>query len=287
VVDNNGYGAAWNANNPNGIGDTTTNYFNNQINRGSYTLGNLADKAAAGVPGYSSYAAPTPVSAGAVQAGTGASFMGNYTQPWQQVTDSALNAYDVGADKAIGAFKGANAPFAANSRTELGRAALVNEIGAGRGALAGNLLGQGFTTAANLGQTDASRVAGVDTGNADRSLNAGQFNNSLTNQRQQFDVGSAYQGDAGRDAAATSMLNSQATAAGAKNSWLNGGQALLGQTGTNTGSTSGTSNINSSLESIANQFGISLGATSDVGSGTSNSTSSGKSNSKGGGASLG
>lgn len=259
VVTNPGYDAAYGAANPSGSMDFLKQYFQNQTGNGSYTLGNLSQRAASGDPAYAMYAAPKDVVAQNVDPSTGAAFMGNYTQPWQAVTDSALNAYDVGADKTIGAFRTANAPFQANSRRPLGEAALTNEIGAGRGALAGQLLGQGYTTAANLGQSDANRAAATKTGNADRSLQAGQFNNTMTNQRQQFDVGSAYQGDQARNQSASSLLQTVMGGNASANDWLRLAQSTFGTTGSNTGNNTGTTS----------------GVTSNTASGTSSGTNSG------------
>lgn len=287
VVDSNGYGKAWRDSNPAGVGDFATNYFQNQAGRGSYTLGDLAARAASGDPAYASYAAPKDVVAGTVDPHTGAAFMGNYTGPWDAVKAGALADYDVGAGDAIGKFRGANAPFAGNNRRVFGENDLTTRLAAGRGALAGSILGQGYTAAGELAQQDASRAAGVQTGNADRALNAGQFSSNMLNQRQNADVGYAYQGDAARDAAASNVTGSQVAGAGARANWLAGGQPLLGQTGTSTGATTGTSSLTSSLESLANTFGINFGATSDVGSGTSSGTKSGSSSQKGGGISAG
>ncbi|MGZ5165753.1 MAG: hypothetical protein ACXWCQ_35105, partial [Burkholderiales bacterium] len=84
----------------NGALSNAAQYFGNQSTRDSYTLGSLAAKAAAGVPGYGSYAAPTPVAANAVSAQTidprsGAAFISDYQNPYtNSVVDSTLANYD-------------------------------------------------------------------------------------------------------------------------------------------------------------------------------------------------
>jgi hypothetical protein len=281
VVPTAGWEELWRSMNPNGANAGASDYFANQLNRNSYTLGSLAAKAAAGVPGYESYLAPTPVSAQQVSDQTGAAYMGNYAGPWQDVSNSALGSYDVGADKAIGAFKAQNAGIANNSRLPLQQAALANEIGAGRGALAGQILGQGYTTAANLGSQDATRIAGIQASNADRALNAGQFNNNMQNNRAMFDVNAAYQGDQSRDNAATSLAGVNNSSSAANNAYLNTGTSLFGQQGTNYGNTA-SDFLNKLISNSLSNTSSNTASNSNT-TGNSSTTSSGNSSSKGAG----
>lgn len=285
VVPTTGWEELWRSMNPSGQNAGASDYFANQLNRNSYTLGSLAAKAAAGVPGYESYLAPTPVSAQQVSDQTGAAYMGNYTGPWQDVSNSALGSYDVGADKAIGAFKAQNAGIANNSRLPLQQAALANEIGAGRGALAGQILGQGYTTAANLGSQDATRIAGIQASNADRALNAGQFNNNMQNNRSMFDVNAAYQGDQSRDSAAGNLANVNNSSSAANNAYLNTGTSLFGQQGTSYGNTASdflNKLISNSLANTSSNSNSNTNSASNT-TGNSSTNSSGNSSAKGAG----
>lgn len=299
VVDNYGIGDFYKANAPAGIGDTSANYFQYMMNSGSHTLGNLAARAAAGEPGYESYAAPTPVAARDAKAGTGAAFMDPYqTGLNNDYVNAALADYDAGTDRGFNALRAANAGAFGNKRTGVAEGQFMADAARGRGTLSADTRLNAFSTAAGLGQTDATRAAGVDAANADRALNASQFNNTMANQRQQFDVGAAYQGDQMRGDAASNLTNTQTAKANANNAYVAAGSPLLGQTGTNTSATSGTtagtsaettsgtSTMNNVMQSIADTFGINLGATSESGTGTSSGTKSGSSSSKGGGLSL-
>lgn len=290
VVDNYGIGDYWKGAAPVGVGDTTSNYFQNQLNRNSYTTATLERN-------YPDLYRPiNDVSAGSVNAGTGAAAMGAYQTPLNtDYVNASLADYDAGAARGFNALRAGNADAFGNKRTGIAEGQFMADAARGRGALSANTRLNAFNTAAGYGQTDANRAAAVEAANADRALNASQFNNNFNFNREVTDAGLAYQGDQSRDSAANNLLASQTTGANARNAYVAAGSPLLGQTGTNygnttgstTGSSSNTSNMTSTLENLVNSFGINLGAESGSGSGSSSGTKSGSSSSKGGGVSLG
>jgi hypothetical protein len=184
-------------------------YFGAQGGRDSYTLGALAAKAAAGVPGYESYAAPTPVTAQQVTATQGSKYLNDYLNPYtNDVVNAALADYDTGTDRTQNAMRAArDAGSAFGDRAAIADAVYQGEANRGRAATSANLRGTAFNTAAGLGMQDANRFLQADTTNAANALNAQEFNNNLLNNRQQFDVNAAYQGDQSRDQAMLNQAN--------------------------------------------------------------------------------
>jgi hypothetical protein len=189
------------------------NFYTNNMNDGSYTLGSLAAKAKAGVPGYESYAAPDPVSAEGVTAQSSASAIPKYQQFYDDsLINPSLNAYDYGTNRAFSALdaRTAGAGGFANERSGLAYSDLGAQSALGRGNLYSSMKNLGLNNAAALATGDVTRALQADTTNAANGLSADQFNANMTNQRQQYDVGAAYQGDQMRmnyaNAAAANLL---------------------------------------------------------------------------------
>lgn len=200
-------------------------YFKNQENRQSYTLGSLSAKAAAGVPGYESYLAPKDLTAQTVGTSnvdptSGAAYIDNYADPYtRNVVDSSLASYDKNTANQLNALRaGRDAGSAFGDRANIADDQFLSNQATGRAQLESQLRDQGFTLGANLGQNDANRSLQAGTTNAANTLaasstnaanklNAGEFNNNLLDNRQKFDVGAAYQGDASRDSAMTNYAS--------------------------------------------------------------------------------
>lgn len=290
-------------------------YFDQRINSDSYTLDSLARKYGG------AYAAPTPLTAptvGAAQsadptkvnAGTAASFMAPYQQGYtNDVVDATTADLLKGYGKAQNAsnMAGTAAGGFQNSRMGLRDAQTTDDFLRTLATTTGTLRDAGFGRAVSAGAGDAgvnlsgqqaNQGAALSTEalnaqlrqdaakfNAQNGIDIGKFNNTMLNNRQQFDVGAAYQGDAGRDAAATSSagVTGQQSAISGGNATslasiggqtfqqilaaLAAGTPLFGSntTGSTTGTTSGTT----------------------TGSGTSSGNTTGNSSSKGGGVSIG
>ena len=195
----------------------TNNFLQQQIGNSSYTLGSLADKAAAGTPGYSSYAAPTPVSATGVTAQSTASQMPQYSQFYNDnLIDPSLKAYDYGTDRAYSALDARTAGGGgfANERSGLAYSDLGAQSALGRGQLYASAKNLGLTNAAGLATGDVNRNLTADTTNAANGINASEFNANLQNNRQQFDVGAAYQGDQMRQSSALAAASTALQQAG-------------------------------------------------------------------------
>lgn len=204
----------------------------------SWTLGSLSDKAAAGTPGYSSYAAPTDVTADKVTATQGSQYLNDYMSPYtDDVVNSTLASYDNNTNKQLNALRsGRSAASAFGDRANLSDGQFLNDSDLNRAQTESTLRNTGFNTAATLGQQDADRFLTAGTTNAANDLNASEFNNNLLNNRQQFDVNAAYEGDTMRQNA------------------LKGGESNLAQQAANVGQQTGITN--SSGANIAQQTGI-------------------------------
>lgn len=178
----------------NGLGT----WWNNQVNNGSYTLGSLAAKAAQGVPGYESYATPKDVSAQIITSNDALTKIPQYSQFYDNnLIDPSLKAYDYGTDRAFSALDARTAGGGgfANERSGLAYSDLGSQSALGRGQLYSGLKNLGLTNAAGLATGDVNRMLQADTTNAGNNLQAQMFNSNMLNNRQQFDVGAAYQGD--------------------------------------------------------------------------------------------
>jgi hypothetical protein len=235
------------------------------------------------------------VSADQVSAQAGADFMAAYRNPWDRdVIDASLSDYTANVDRTANAMRaGRDAAGAFGDRAAIADAVFQGDAARGLGSLASGLRQQGFNTAAGFGQQDAGRAlqaagmnqsanlqaagmnqashlqaAGMNQStdlqaalaNAANALGAQQFNNSLTNERQQFDINTALQGDQNRMQAYRDM---QAN--------------ILAQSGV---SQTGIDNLLAHLNAGTAAFGSQSDGTA---SGSSRSTSSGKTKSKGGG----
>ncbi len=190
--------------------DFNRSYWNEFAARGANTLGAAARQAEAGVPGWESYGAPTPVAAQTVaapsiSASQGAKFLADYENPYtSDVVNASLgdlrNAYDRGmvnsgmAAAAGGAFGG--------GRHAIREAQMADDYLRNVAGTSANLRNQGFNTAAGFGMQDANRFLQADTTNAGNALSASQanaanalaaatFNSNLLNSRQQFDINAA------------------------------------------------------------------------------------------------
>lgn len=231
------------------------------------------------------------VNSDAVNGFSGADFTSPYRNQYaQDVLNPSLAAFDNSTamqDNAVRAGRDAGSAFGS-------RAGVADDVRAGqnalaRGALAGNILGQGYQTALGAGQTDASRAYGASGQNAGNQLTASGQNagNQLAQE------GLALQGE-GMQAGNLNSINSNglntANAAynmggGGFNNFLNlAGSQVPAFGGSSTGSSSGAS-TNDILNTISSMFS---GASTNTGTGTSSGTSSsqGGSSSKGAGLSI-
>ncbi|MHB1204795.1 MAG: hypothetical protein ACYCZX_04445 [Rhodospirillaceae bacterium] len=205
-----------------------TNYLQNQLNNGSYTLGHWfpGDFTSANVTAAGASAANAP----AVAAGTGAAYMGSYATPLaNDYVNASLNDYDAGAAQGFNGLRAQNASAFGNKRTGVAEGAFMADAARGRGTLSSNLRLNAFNTAADLGQTDASRALAADTTtagnllnnnqfnanlaqsnnqfNAGNLLNNNQFNANFTDSRQKFDANQAETGDQRRVSVANNLIN--------------------------------------------------------------------------------
>jgi hypothetical protein len=223
------------------------------------------------------WATPDPVKAQQVQARTGASFMGDYRNPFDKdVIDATAADYDAQFAKDLagwGAMQDSAGAF--GDRGALAKAQLIADAGRGRASLLGGLRQLGFNTAAGLGQADANRFAAVDTGNADRTLAADTFNSNQIDSRQRFSVNQAMQGDAQRMQALRDLRDT-AFAGSAENR-----SNILAQSGIASG---GVGQLTNLLGLGTNTFGQQTDTTA---SGESENWGTSGSKSKGGGVSGG
>jgi hypothetical protein len=145
-----------------------------------------ASAAGANAAGANSAGAP------AVTAGTGAAYMGAYSTPLSNdYVDASLNDYDAGAAQGFNALRAQNASAFGNKRTGVAEGQFMADAARGRGTLSSNLRFNAFNTAADLGQTDASRALAADTTTAGNLLNNNQFNAGQAQSNNQFNAGQA------------------------------------------------------------------------------------------------
>lgn len=226
---------------------TGSNYLTGQLGQGSNTLSQW-------FPGQ-----VQATNAPAVNGGTGAAFMGAYQTPLStDYVNNSLASFDQGAANDYNTLRGQNADAFGNKRTGVAEGQFQATNALNRGTLASQLNLNAFNTAAGLGQTDASRALTADTTNAGNLLNNSQFNTSLTNNRQQFDVNQADVGQAARTAAANDLVNAGATGAN------------VATAGSNIGSQDLTNNLNYGNSGVTN-------ATNVGNSGVTNATNVGNS----------
>lgn len=221
------------------------------------------------------WATPDPVAAQMVSARTGAEFMNAYKNPFDKdVIDASIADYNANADRSLNAMRaGRDASGAFGDRAAIADAVFNADAARGLGSMVGGLRQQGFNTAAGLGMADANRFLTADTGNADRRLQADTFNNNMTNNRQQFSVNQAMQGDAQRMQALRDLRDT-ALAGSAENR-----ANILAQSGIASGGLS-------QLTNLLNLGTSTFGQQSNT-SGSGSSQNAGSSKSKGGGISLG
>jgi hypothetical protein len=126
----------------------------------------------------------------AVAAGTGAAYMGAYATPLNDdYVNASLADYDADASRGFNALRANNASAFGNKRTGVAEGEFQADAARGRGTLSSNLRLNAFNTAADLGQTDASRALAADTTSAGNSLNNNQFNANLLQSNNQFNAG--------------------------------------------------------------------------------------------------
>lgn len=280
VIAPEGYQQAWGGMNPSGQLDTVRAMQLGAANGASgygqtFTTAQLQQM-------YPSLYRSTPdVAAGTVAAGTGASYANSYTPFANDVRTAALADFDAGAANGLNALRAQNAGAFANKRTGVAEGQMLADAARGRGTLSAGLGQNLFNTSVGFGQQDASRAAAVQAANADRDLQAQQFNRGMGQRQAEFDVGAAYQGQAGRNAAVGNLGNTIGQQYGLGFNWLNSGTPLIGQAGTQSGTQYG-ANANS-----GNTSGSTLGfSLNDIlNSGQTQGTSSGSGRQKGGGVS--
>ncbi|MDX2224599.1 MAG: hypothetical protein SFV21_17740 [Rhodospirillaceae bacterium] len=176
---------------------------------------------------------------GDISAQRGAEFLESYRNPWeQQVVDTSLADYDVGADRSrndLRARRDSGAAF--GDRAALADAVFAADAARGRGGLAANLRSQGFNTAANLGMQDAGRAFEAARSNQNvamqRAIQQAQFNQqaALANAQRRDDAGrfnidSRYRNDQQRINAALSQAGLDREALGLEGGFI-GNQAQM------------------------------------------------------------
>jgi hypothetical protein len=252
----------------------------NYTQSGYYGLGDLASKFGG------QWAAPDPVTAQSVSAQSGAQGMDAYQNPWdKQVVDATAADYDAQSAQGLNAMRaGRDASGAFGDRAALADGQYMADSDRGRASLLSGLRQQGFNTAAGYGQMDASRGLQAAGMNQSANLAAQQFNNNMTNNRQQFDVNTGFRGDENRMQAFRDMQNNVMNQNGIQSGGVGNLMNYL-NLGTNTfGQQSDGSSLASMLgSSIGTQFGAQSGASSGNTSGTSTSNTTSGQKSKGGG----
>jgi hypothetical protein len=212
-------------NNPNGAATTTANdqlsgiggqmggiatQYNNWANSPYFTLASLNSS------GNPAYATPSAANAPTITAETSASAMDPYKQFYDQnLIDPSLKAFDYGTGRAYSALdaRQAGSGAFAGDRGGLAYSDLGTQTALQRGQLEAQLKNLGLTNASGLATGDVSRKLGADTTNAGNILNANEYNATLANNRQQFDVNTAIQQRSQKDSelqAAAGVLKDQA-----------------------------------------------------------------------------
>lgn len=167
------------------------------------------------------WATPDQISAPTVAAHTGAAFMEPYRQGYtRDVVDSTLANFDRTADRQLNAYRLRQSQAGAfGDRGLLGESQFLSDSDLNRAQTEAALRDQGFTRGAAFGMEDAARDLSAQNTNAGHALAAQTFNNTLANNRQQFSVNQALQGDAHRmqalrDYATTTALQSNIASGG-------------------------------------------------------------------------
>jgi hypothetical protein len=168
-------------------------YLQSNQDIGSHTLGHWfpdAVESAGTSANYASAAGANSAAAPTVAAGTGAAYMGAYSTPLSNdYVNASLNDYDAGAAQGFNALRAQSASAFGNKRTGVAEGQFMADTARGRGTLSSNLRLNAFNTAADLGQTDASRALAADTTSAGNLLNNNQFNANLAQSNSQFNAG--------------------------------------------------------------------------------------------------
>lgn len=218
---------------------------------------------------------------GAVQGFSGADFSAPYRGQFAaDVLNPTLAAFDNSTsmqDNAVRAGRDAGSAF--GDRAGVADAVRAGQNSLARGALAGNLLGQGYESALGAGQTDASRAYGASGQNAGNRLSASQSDaaNQLTSE------GLALQG-ASQQAGNLNSINNNGinNTTAAYNMGGGGFQNFLNLAGSQVPAFGSTNNSSSDiLNTISSLFS---GTSTNQGTGTSSTTGGGSS--KGGGLSV-
>ncbi len=276
--------------NPTGaaLGRINDTYLTDASNFSAPTLHNMSFKYG-DIP---EYQAPTPVTAATsanpltVNPGTAASFMDPYRQGY---TNDVVNATTADLANQYGKAQNASnmagtaAGGIANSRMGLRDAQTTDDFLRTLATTTGGLRDAGFSRAIGAGQGDAglnltgqqaNQAAELSNSqfNAANNIDAQKFNNTLLNNRQQFDSGTALNTNAQRLNSIQQMTNSDVTA----NSIAGGNASQLGNLGG--------MNFGQLLQGLAAGTPLFGSTSTNTGSGTSSGTSSGSSSSKGGGA---
>jgi len=239
--------------------------------------------------------APTPTVTGqGVDAQQASSFMDPYRNSYaSDVLNPSLNAFDQGtAIQANTNRARRDAGSAFGDRAAVADSIFNTQQDAARGALAGQITGQGYNTALGAGQSDASNYLAASQANAANKLAAQTATGNFAMQGRGMDLSnlaqqannygnintmgvnnaqSLYNMGSGGQSNLLALMNSQVPAFGTNSS----GTSM----GTSTGATSGTSNLNSSGSSSGSTTGNTSGNVSTLFSGLTG----GGSSSKGGG----
>jgi hypothetical protein len=168
--------------------NSATNYFDQQINRGSHTLAMDQQLYPGLYKPIDDVAAQNVSSTGADQ------YVGNYTPFVNNTLNTSLAAYDKSAADASNALRANNAGAFGNKRFGVAQGQFAADSAVGRGQLAANIMQGGYNAALAPATADANRAFGASTTNAGNSLTAGIQNQNNQTGRQEFDVNSAYTG---------------------------------------------------------------------------------------------
>lgn len=254
-----GWEEAWRGMNP-GDGSPTTkwaeNYFQSRTSPGeagsSHTLATLADL----YP--DQYKELADVSAQNISAKRGLEFMDDYKNEYlQDVLDSSLQDYDYGVGGAANAFRlGQIGGGGGGSRGTVANAEMAGQAARGRGALSSGIRSDAFNTALGAGFQDAGNALTAAQSNQMANLQAAIQNQNMQNQRQMFDVESAYRGDMMRDNAALTAagLSGDRFAQGLQ--YLNAGTPLFGQQQDSSGSEQGNRDFWSQMRGSGKSAGL-------------------------------
>lgn len=213
---------------------------------------------------------PTPVVAGQVGATPAASYMGAYTNPYQQ---QVVDATTASANRQLGnTLNDITAQYGGqygNGRSGVAIGQAIGDTNTGLNNTIAGLNASGFNTALGAGQNDAANALSASNANASNQLNANEFSQQLAQQNKQFDLSSLLSG-------IQNQMGNTATAAGIGTNAANSAAGIGGNV-FNQGITA--------LGAGTPLFGqVNAGANDAAGNSTGQTT--GKSSSKGGGLST-